>query len=622
MKKRLALLTVLLLMLIGCGERTEEIKPEPDPAPEQVVQESEAVEPPEELDWKAFQVTENCYDLSQLPEVAELTITGAGLIGRDKALFLTGTTGDSLHVLDLETGELTLLCQLELETEIDQNWADTALVCCDPIAVQDYQNDVTYIIRQDGTIRSQLEDSAYRKFGQERSVRCTDSGILYQTDYASGTEQTLCSLPTDYLYPWVRGYTADDAGIVLEVTAAADDAEVTLVINAETGEIAACYAGWDLYETLSGAVTLSAVNDGGEYDIQASSTFTITAERGSLRYSQTLDLNELSPDGEADLTSDWVYCESQQQFWGRGLISLWLGDECSYLLWDFVDEEPEQSEPRTLTRYEPVVYDMGEMSQRAAELSEQYGIEIHVGQAVTAAPFPDYTLSACTSTENISAGLDVLEEAFSVYPEGYLEQLGGDSIREICFYLSGTMTPNDPAVSIENPAGLSCQINGMELIALNVEGYIRSQDVIHELNHVLDHWLWEEAVLDEEVWSAMNPEDFDYYNAYVDENGTSYEFSGSTTYTTWDDPAYEGQVDTIYFVDPYSTTYPTEDRARLMEYLLMDPESYVPSLYESVHVQEKLAYYFQCIRQIFDTTGWPEETLWESRLAEAAARRE
>ncbi len=129
-------------------------------------------------------------------------------------------------------------------------------------------------------------------------------------------------------------------------------------------------------------------------------------------------------------------------------------------------------------------------------------------------------------------------------------------------------------------------------------------------------------MLDEEVWSAMNPEDFDYYDAYVDENGTSYEFSGSTTYTTWDDPAYEGQVDTIYFVDPYSTTYPTEDRARLMEYLLMDPESYVPSLYESVHVQEKLAYYFQCIRQIFDTTGWPEETLWESRLAEAAARRE
>ena len=270
-----------------------------------------------------------------------------------------------------------------------------------------------------------------------------------------------------------------------------------------------------------------------------------------------------------------------------------------------------------LVPYEPPVYDLGEISQRAEEMEETYGVRIYLGQEVTSAPFPDYTLEANEDLAYISDALDVLETALAYYPEGYLEQLGGDSVRELCFYLSGRMTPLDASVSIDDPGGLACQVDGLELLAFNVD-YIRPQDVVHELTHVLDHWLWEAGTLDEMTWSSMNPEDFDYYYAYMNENGESYEWAGDTKYTTWDSAYYGGDVDSVYFIDPYSTTYPTEDRARLMENVLASPGGSPESSFESVHLQEKLTYYFQCIRNTFDTTGWPEQTSWEAALASMA----
>ena len=118
----------------------------------------------------------------------------------------------------------------------------------------------------------------------------------------------------------------------------------------------------------------------------------------------------------------------------------------------------------------------------------------------------------------------------------------------------------------------------------------------------------------------MNPEGFDYYYAYIDPNGDSYEWSGSSEYTTNDSAWYDGDTDSVYFIDAYSTTFPTEDRARLMEYLLSDVDYGPPAYFASVHLQEKLTYYFQCIRTKFDTTNWPEQTSWEQMLSEAVAK--
>lgn len=635
MKRLLALLLALSLLLSACGEMDGSAEKQPESAPPSQAETAETEEPAEtvepeeteeteepaetaELDYAAIQIGEGMYDLSSLPQLQELTIVSAKLASPTELLLLCGEIGDTLYSLDLETGALRTICRLELETESGQNWANTELKETDPIVVVDYYNEQTYMLSSEGELLCQMDRSDYWAFCEKACARYGDDGNLYQYDFETEKETLLYALPAEYIYPYLLGYTLDSSGLIFQAMSVVDGEQVTMIIDRVTGEVIASYLGGDLNAVLSGRTFLDSQNSMPEYDTELSETYTLTVRRGSQSCIKEVDLSQLIADREANMQVDWLNGYGEYDFWGVCLLELWTADEIRYILWDYSGEPIQQGEPTQLEHYELPVYDTGEQGERANALSEQYGVQIYVGESVTGAPFPDYTLSACENEEQISAGLDVLEEAFSVYPEGYLAQLGGDGVRKLCFYLTGTMTPIDPSISIENPAGLTCELGGLELIALNVSGGLRAQDVIHELNHVLDHWLWQENALDEDVWNSMNPEGFDYYYAYIDENGDSYEFAGDYTNTSWDAPAYEGKTDTIYFVDPYSTTYPTEDRARLMEYLLMDTEGDVPSLFESVHVQEKLEYYFQCIRAVCDTEGWTEPPVWETRLSEAA----
>ena len=113
----------------------------------------------------------------------------------------------------------------------------------------------------------------------------------------------------------------------------------------------------------------------------------------------------------------------------------------------------------------------------------------------------------------------------------------------------------------------------------------------------------------------MNPAGFSYYNSYIDENGESYEFSGSKAYTA------EGGApdDEIYFIDAYSKTYSMEDRARLMESLLTGADPLI-NYGGCPHIQEKLAYYARFLRQNLDDGTWPARTEWEEALESASLK--
>ena len=67
------------------------------------------------------------------------------------------------------------------------------------------------------------------------------------------------------------------------------------------------------------------------------------------------------------------------------------------------------------------------------------------------------------------------------------------------------------------------------------------------------------------------------------------------------------------FVDGYATISPTEDRARVMEYAMIESGEW--TFRDSPVLQKKLDYYCRCIRDAFDTTGWKPTELWEQYLA-------
>ena len=66
------------------------------------------------------------------------------------------------------------------------------------------------------------------------------------------------------------------------------------------------------------------------------------------------------------------------------------------------------------------------------------------------------------------------------------------------------------------------------------------------------------------------------------------------------------------FVDSYSTIKPTEDRARVLEYGMSQYGSW--TFEDAPVLLAKLDYYCRCIRDAFDTTGWPDQVLWEQYL--------
>ncbi|MGM9973200.1 MAG: hypothetical protein ACI33K_04055 [Clostridiaceae bacterium] len=260
----------------------------------------------------------------------------------------------------------------------------------------------------------------------------------------------------------------------------------------------------------------------------------------------------------------------------------------------------------------------GKISEYVDYLSKKYGVDISVGENAVIA-FYDYAVTALEDETATYQALTALEDALSLYPEGFFNQFKDTVPRGISIHITGDISPIASG-SIEDPVGFATNNDGRQYIVINGK-YIEStrQTLTHELSHAIDirlinlNIIDDREYFDEEQWKKLSPSDFDYYYSYLDENGESYQFTGSVDYTPYSEAYLENEdIDEVYFVDSYSKTSPTEDRARLMEYSLLREGP--PDYMKGKHMQAKLRYYYSAIRKGWDTTGWPEVTAWEKVL--------
>ena len=121
----------------------------------------------------------------------------------------------------------------------------------------------------------------------------------------------------------------------------------------------------------------------------------------------------------------------------------------------------------------------------------------------------------------------------------------------------------------------------------------------HEFSHIIDSRLaWDaahrqDALFSEDEWRSLQPEGFTY----------------SETYDTL--PGGIQPEWYSYFIDDYAMTNATEDRARILEYAMGDSATIFQN---APGLLKKLQYYCDCIRDCFDTAGWPQTTAWETPL--------
>jgi len=251
----------------------------------------------------------------------------------------------------------------------------------------------------------------------------------------------------------------------------------------------------------------------------------------------------------------------------------------------------------------------------AEEMMEEYGVSIYIGDDIQK-DTGSYLIEPNNNVAEIYAGLSTLKQGLSLYPENFFRELMDGYLYDIIFYLTGHMTPTDPMQNIEGPAGLAWNDNGYRKLFLLIDDNMLSiSTVVHEITHMVDGKLMNAGELYDWDWNQLNPEDFSYYYGYIDEDGVSYQFSGSEIYTSMNDAAwFMGDYSDVYFIDSYAKTWPTEDRARIMENLFGIGET--NPCFMGNNIRRKAWIYSEMIRNVFNSSEWKEPPIWEQRLLE------
>ena len=250
----------------------------------------------------------------------------------------------------------------------------------------------------------------------------------------------------------------------------------------------------------------------------------------------------------------------------------------------------------------------------AAEPQDPTGSEaFRAAESVSVLPFGSallpvsaYRAEPCTDFgAYCRAGAEVMR-TLALYPEGFFEavsEYAGGVVIELCAGIRSEGSMPDL------PAAVTADCLSFRLILLKAEASSAGCALMHELCHVIDSCLDRAAENDpshwnEADWNALNPEGFAYHNSY----SPSAIEGGETKY------AAEAPFDPadVFFINRYSMTFPTEDRAVAFETMMRVSPS--ADCMQSPHIRAKLKYYFEAIRYYLGSDEWPDKAFWEERL--------
>ena len=227
---------------------------------------------------------------------------------------------------------------------------------------------------------------------------------------------------------------------------------------------------------------------------------------------------------------------------------------------------------------------------QADDLEEKYSVTVLL---------ENQTLGLCSSyaaaetdAGRIAQALTELDQALSLYPEGFWSQFQ-NGIREGGLYLCLTGRIQGSL----DPVGKTQKSGNRYVVALDISAGELQRTVHHELWHAIEMKISTDR-FDHPQWEAANPEGFLYYGHYD---------SGYQFLTQW---TYSSSGAECFFVDAYARINAREDRARIMEYVMSTDAS---DLMRSPVLREKLKIMSKTLRDQFDTTLW-QTPYWERYL--------
>lgn len=253
-----------------------------------------------------------------------------------------------------------------------------------------------------------------------------------------------------------------------------------------------------------------------------------------------------------------------------------------------------------------VAQTLSQARQQADALGEKYGVQILLSsQCAGAAAQCDYDIALTDTMDSreelgsINAALKSIERCLALYPDGFFAQLknstgeGGVRFLLVEEIKSGFGT-----------SGCTYERGAWQNIALDIRlAYELDGIVCHELWHATENHILscDYSLFTVEGWAQLNPQGFSYYEGY------DYSDPDSRRWTY-----YSGGDEGVYFVDGYSRTFASEDRARIMEFFMTRDDD-AQELIKSPAIKKKLQHMSSAVRSAFDDSGW-ENVRWERLL--------
>ena len=223
------------------------------------------------------------------------------------------------------------------------------------------------------------------------------------------------------------------------------------------------------------------------------------------------------------------------------------------------------------------------INQKINEIDKNYNVNINIKEDAII-KFPDFYAETMLNNEQILESLDKIDTILAKYDLDFFNSFYENGYTGLNLYLTGPLTPSDYETQASNPAAYSLTFNGEYMIVIDLNQPNIEELLCHELLHNLEFNLNNQSVNVFNKWNTYNPTNFIYNNSY-------------TADTTYDYTLTEEDKNNVYFIDYYSHTYETEDRARVFEKICSCTEDSIvkdyPRLYEKgLYLESEITKYY------------------------------
>lgn len=250
---------------------------------------------------------------------------------------------------------------------------------------------------------------------------------------------------------------------------------------------------------------------------------------------------------------------------------------------------------------EQIAADIDQLKAEVADL----GIEIYTGSQGNDFQSSGYVGLALLDDYDVFLYLRQVVSLIKKYPDGMLREAWESAKKKgIRLYLCGTLY--GAGGGLDTAGAVAFSEDGYLCVAFDCRQNSMQTNLPHEFSHMFDTrigYVFEKTGRD---WIA----EFEALTPY--EYALNYDNYYKLHKFTFDN---ENNPENVWYIDEYSRTFSTEDRARIMENLWNADDEYNARYFKNDHIREKAVFYCYMLRQCFTSLQDYDGVLpWETVL--------